>query len=437
MNYSPAKTLILFFLSLICIGTILLSIPISLNKSQEFSILANLFTAVSAVCVTGLSVVSIGSYYTLFGQSVIIVLMEAGALGYMFVSTVAALLLGRMALKDRRIMQELFDITSFKDLKKLLIKAIFFVLAVEGVGVFILTLLYMRHFSFFKALYFGIFSAVSAFCNSGFFPFEDSLTSFDIYPSILAVFTVLIIVGGLGFFVMVDIYDTYKEKRLHLSLHTKVVFSATIVILFVSFLFFFVFADWSFLGGSNLMQTISNSIFMSASARTAGFNTIDMGTVSPFLKFFIIIVMAIGAAPASAAGGLKITTLVIVIAFIRSFVKSEDEVVLFKKRIPDDIVKKASVIFILFVLLLAMFAAVLILFEPDKKPIDLLFETVSAFATCGLSVNLTNTISPQGQVTLIFAMITGRIGILTLLLSIVNTKKRNTIRYPEDKILVG
>jgi trk system potassium uptake protein TrkH len=364
--------------------------------------------------------------------------METGALGYMFVSTAAAIVFGRMSLKDRRIMQELFDITSYKDLKKLLLKAIFFVLAVEGIGAFSLTLLYLQKFSFLKSLYLGIFSSITAFCNSGFALFDDSMISFANSPSILFVFTILIIAGGLGFFVMVDIYDTYKENRLHLSLHTKVVIYATIIIMALSILFFMIEGGSSFFKGKGFFYSISNSIFNAASARTAGFTTIETSAFSEFSKFFIILIMAIGAAPASATGGLKVTTLAIVIAFVRSFVRSDNDVVLFKRRIPEDLVQKAAVIFIVFVLLLAAFTAVLILFEPHKKPIDLLFETVSAFATTGLSINLTTqNLSIGGQWTIIFAMLTGRIGILTLLLSIIKTKKISRIKYPTERLMAG
>lgn len=354
----------------------------------------------------------------------------------MFVSTAAALLLGRMALKDRRIMQELFDITSFKDLKKMLFKAVSFVLAVEAAGAIALAVLYFQKYSFFKSIYFGVFSAISAFCNAGFFLYEDSLASYANDPLILAVFSILIISGGIGFFVLVDIYDAWKEKRLHLSLHSKVVFTATGIILAVSFLFFIIYGSLTFFKGESILYALSNSFFSAASARTAGFNTIDMSVYNGFSKMLLIIFMAIGAAPASTAGGLKVTTLVIIIAFIRSFLKSQSEVVIFKKRISEDIVKKASIIFILFTMLTAAFSAVLILLEIDKYPIDILFETVSAFSTTGLSMNTTPNLSQAGRIVIILAMATGRIGILTLLISVIDVKHPK-VRYPEDKILVG
>ncbi|MDR1434195.1 potassium transporter TrkG [Candidatus Endomicrobiellum devescovinae] len=201
MKFSPAKTLILFFLGLIVAGAALLSLPAS-NSFSKFSFITNLFTSVSAVCVTGLSVVDIGEYYSTFGQSIILILIQLGGLGYMFVSTVITLLLGKVALKDRRIMQELFDVSSFKGLKYLLSKAIIFVLGIEFVGAVVLILIFLRDFSFLRAVYLGIFHSISAFCNAGFSVFNNSLAMFAGNPAVIYTVSILIILGGLGFFVM-------------------------------------------------------------------------------------------------------------------------------------------------------------------------------------------------------------------------------------------
>jgi trk system potassium uptake protein TrkH len=437
MNFSPSKTLISFFLIIITIGTILLSLPISLNNNVQPSLLTNLFTAVSATCVAGLSVIQIADYYSIFGQIVILVLIQIGGLGYMFVSTVAAILFGKMALKDRRILQELFDITSFQDLKKLLTKTIIFVFAIEILGALLLTIFYLKQFPFLKSAYFGIFTSISAFCNSGFSPFNNSLCDFFYNPAILSVLMVLSIIGGLGFFVMIDIYDTYKEKRLHISLNSKIVLVFSLVILVCSFIFFMVYGENSFFKDEGVLYSVINSLFGAASVRTAGFNTIEMSVYNEFAKMLFVIVMAIGAAPAGTAGGLKVTTLAVVIVFLRSFLKSKEEVTIFNKKIPDDIVQKATVIFVLFVILIAVFSSILILLEPDKDVMDIFFEVVSAFSTTGLSINLTDKLSSYGRIVIILAMIVGRIGILTLLLSVVNSNRKMKLKYPEERILVG
>jgi len=217
-----------------------LSLPAA-RSSGSFSFITSLFTSVSAVCVTGLSVVNICEYYSTFGQIVILILVQLGGVGYMFVSTFVALLFGKIALKDRRIMQDIFDISSFSDLKKLLLKAVFFVLVIEFTGAVILTFIFLRSFSFLKSVYLGMFYSITAFCNAGFGFFCDSLVGFANDPVLLYVISVLVLIGGLGFFVIVDIYDTYREKHLHLRTNTKVVLFVSLAITFFAFILVFIF----------------------------------------------------------------------------------------------------------------------------------------------------------------------------------------------------
>lgn len=357
----------------------------------------------------------------------------------MFVSTVVTLLIGKMALKDRRIMQEIFDVSSFKDLKKLLVKAVIFVLAIEAAGAVVLTFIFLKEFPFFESCYLGLFHSVTAFCNAGFSPFPDSLVSYSGNPLMLYTMSALIILGGLGFFVIVDIYDTYKDKHIHLSLHTKVVLSMTAGILLFGFaVFMFSSGAGIFKDGSLFFETVNNAFFQTVSARTAGFASVPADSFSEFTEIILIFLMSVGAAPGSTAGGIKITTLALVFVFVRSMVKADADFVLFKRRIPNDLVKKALTIFIIFFACVAVLSAALILLEADKRPIDVVFEAVSAFATVGLSVGVTPLLSPWGKVLIIFAMIVGRIGILTILiLMLTSGKQRKSINYPEARILVG
>lgn len=438
MNYSPAKTLLLFFLGLITIGTIILSLPISLKTDADFSLMINIFTATSAVCVTGLTLVPINEYFSGFGQTVIILLVQFGGMGYMFVSTVVTLLIGKMALKDRRIMKEMFDITSYKDLKKLLIKAVIFVLTIEAAGALLLTFGFMGEHSFLESLYLGAFHSIAAFCNAGFSPFADSLAGYSGSPVILYTTAALILLGGLGFFVIVDIYDTYKEKHIHLSTHTKVVLSMTAAIVLFGFLFFMFSKEMGVLSGNSISYIINNSFFQAVSARTAGFSTIPTSLFNEFTEIILIFLMSIGAAPGSTAGGIKITTLVLVFIFVRSMIRSDDDFVLFKRRIPDDLIKKALTIFVIFFASTAVLSAALVLLEPSKRPIDVVFEVVSAFGTVGLSVGITPGLSFGGKILIIFSMIAGRLGILTLLiLMLTSGNKKKRIKYPEARIMVG
>lgn len=438
MNYSPAKTLILFFLGLIAVGMLLLSLPVARNLQFDFSLLTSLFTATSAVCVTGLAVVPIGEYYTTFGQTIIMLLVQFGGLGYMFVSTVVTLLIGKMALKDRRMMQEIFDISSFKDLKKLLYKAVLFVISIEAIGAVVLTISFMQDFSFAKSCYLGVFHSIAAFCNAGFSPFASSMMEYAHTPSILYPLIALIILGGLGFFVLVDLYDTYKSKRLHLTIHTKVVLSLSAVIIIFGFIYFLLSQEVGIIKGRDFVYSVNNSLFQAVSARTAGFVSIPPELFSKFTKIILIFLMSIGAAPGSTAGGLKVTTLALVFVFVRGMLKSDEDFVLFKRRMPTDLIYKALTIFIIYYVSIAILSAILVLFEGGRQPIDLVFEIVSAFATVGLSTGITPDLSVGGKVVTIIAMIFGRIGIITILiLMLTSTKTKKHIRYPEARVMVG
>ncbi|MDR1417821.1 MAG: hypothetical protein LBI80_01465 [Endomicrobium sp.] len=435
MKYSPAKTLALFFIILIVVGVALLSLPASYNSEVEYSFITSLFTSVSAVCVTGLSVVNIGEYYSKFGQIIILFLVQIGGLGYMFISTVLTLLLGKISLKDRRIMQDMFEVSSFNGLKKLLSKAVFFVLAIEFLGALLLTINFLKDFSFFKSVYLGIFYSIMSFCNAGFSIFNDSMMSFSQNPGVLYIVSILILLGGLGFFVIVDIYDYYKEKRLYLSIHTKIVLSMS--------LSFTVFAFTMFLfsksvAGHGFFYLINNSFFEAVSSRTAGFCSIPIELLNEFTESVIIFFMSIGAAPGSTAGGVKITTLALVFVFIRSVLTGDDDYVLFKRRIPFDLIKKALVIFIVFFALIFLFSAIVILHEDNLKPIAVVFEVVSALATVGMSLGITEELSLASKIYIIIAMLVGRVGILTLFVLMLDpSHEKKRVRYPEGRILVG
>jgi trk system potassium uptake protein TrkH len=434
MKFSPAKTLILFFLGLIATGTALLSLPAA-HSFSRFSFITNLFTAVSAVCVTGLSVVNISEYYSTFGQIVILALTQLGGLGYMFVSTVITLLLGKMALKDRRIMQELFDVSSFNGLKYLLSKAIIFVLGIELIGAIALTLIFLKDFSFLRSIYLGIFFSITAFCNAGFSAFNGSVAMFDNNPAILYILAILILLGGLGFFVIVDIYDRHKEKRRHLSTHTKVVLFVTAIIVCLLFLLF-LFS--SALKGHGLFYLINNAFFQAVSFRSAGFYTVVPSLFDDFTECLLMIFMAIGGAPGSTAGGMKITTVALICVFVKSVLTGNEDYVLFKRRIPADLMRKALVIFIIFFALISVLSLVLMLQENYLRPISVIFEVISAFATVGLSLDVTPDLSLAGKIYILIAMMIGRIGILTILILMVNPiAEKKKIKYPEGRVLVG
>ncbi|MDR1784592.1 MAG: hypothetical protein LBQ99_02520 [Endomicrobium sp.] len=437
MNYYPTKRVVSFFLGLIIFGIVFLSLPVAhTHNSSKFSFITNIFMSVSAVCVTGLSVVNTGEYYSTFGQIVILLLVQLGGIGYMFVSTVVTMLLGNVTLKDRRIMQDIFDISSFSSLKKLISKAVFFVLSIELFGTLVLTFIFLRDFPFLRAVYFGIFYSVMAFCNAGFSLFDDSLVKFADNSILLYMVSFLIVFGRLGFFVIADIYDTYRERRLHFSTHTKIVLYWSAIITFFAFILF-LFSN--VFKGQGVFYSINNAFFQAVSPRTAGFYSVPINLFNEFTCIVLLFLMSIGSSSGGTAGGIKFTTLALTFVFIKSILKSNDEFILFKRRIPVELVRRALAIFIIFFVSIIFFSVFLILLETYINPLAIVFEIVSAFATVGLSLGITADLSFAGKVLIIIAMILGRVGILTIMIFMTNpvARKKKNIRYPESRILVG
>lgn len=438
MIVSPVKTIIIFFIALILFGTALLCLPFAKQDNVAFSLITCLFTATSAVCVTGLSVVNIGDYFTNFGQIVILLLLQIGGLGYMLVSTSLGLLLGKMALKDRKIMQELFDISSFNELFKLLKKAVLVVLCIEFVGAVVLTIGFLKDFGLKQAIYYGIFHSVSAFCNAGFSIFTNSLESFSGNPTVLYILITLVVLGGLGFFVLVDILDKVRGKNVKLTFHSKVILWMTAGLILFGFVVFCIGQLAVFVKQGSLSWVINNSIFQAISSRTAGFNTLLMEQMTPFTTMFLIMLMFVGGGPGSTAGGIKITTLALVFVFIRAVIKGQDSYILAKQDIDSDLVRKALLVFILMTVLVVLFISLMLLVEPNLDPVKVIFESVSGFCTVGLSLGITSKLSITGKVLLILAMFVGRIGAITILVYLVNRKPIvNNIKYPDGKILIG
>lgn len=438
MKFSPVKTIILFFIALILVGTALLCLPFARHDNAVFSFISCLFTATSAVCVTGLSVVDVGSYFNTFGQIIILALVQIGGLGYMLVSTGLGLILGKMALKDRQIMQELFDISSFDELFKLLKKAVAVVLCIEMIGAAFFAFSFAKIYPVTKAIYLGIFYSITSFCNAGFSVFSNSLENFSQTPSILYTSVVLIILGGIGFFVLVDIIDKFVRKNVRLTFHSKAILWMTGGLVLFAFLSFLCAEYFTLIKDHSLSYVINNSLFQAVSARTAGFNSIPTNTMTTFSTFVIIMLMFIGGGPGSTAGGIKITTLILLFVFIRSALKGDNEFPLAKKNMDEDLVKKAVLVFILMLFFVSVFILLLLYTQPHLEMSKVIFEAVSGFCTVGLSLGITAQFTLTGKIILIIAMLVGRIGAITILVYLMNTKfiPRN-IKYPEGKLLIG
>ena len=426
-NNSALLPIILFFVGLIVLGTVLLCLPFT-RVSPDLSVLNCLFTVTSAVCVTGLSVVNISQYFTLSGQIIIMCLVQIGAFGYMVVSTGLGFLLGKIALKDRKIMQELFDISSFNDLFKLLKKAMLIVLCIELVGAIILTLNFMGSYPLQKAILLGIFHSVTAFCNAGFSLFENSVEPFANSAAVLWTLSALILLGGLGFFVLVDIIDKFYSKTKRLTFHSEVILWITSFLIVGAAIVLFL-GNFNFFADKSFAFILNNSIFQSLSFRTAGFNSIPVTELSAPIAFFTLALMFIGGGPGSTA---------LVFVFVRSLLKGDPEYNLAKKNIDIDLIKKALLIFIVMVSLLFLFIFAMLCVEQNIEPLKIIFEVVSAFCTVGLSLGITSSITVLGKIILIVAMFVGRIGAVTILIYIVNTKTvKNNIRYPDGRLMIG
>lgn len=437
MNFSPPKAILFFFLAIIVLGTALLSLPFSLAHGGHISVLANLFTSTSSVCVTGLSVVDIGTYYSFFGQLVILLLIQAGGLGYMVLSTALGLFFGKISLKERAIIKETMDVSSFAGLLGLLKRIIAIVFIIESAGAVILTLIFWKHFSFGKALYYGIFHSISAFCNAGLSPFKDNLESYANNYMVLITIAGLIILGGIGFLVLLELGKLARGKEVRLSLHSRIVLFMTFLLTFSGLAFFWGFENHNTLLNKGLGFGFVNSFFQSVTARTAGFDSLPMAMLTPLTALLLIILMFIGASPGGTGGGVKTSTFAVIMVFLSSVLQEKDDANVYGKRLSLEIIHKSIAIFILSLFVVSI-SALLLISTQQGSTLNLLFESVSAFGTVGLSRGITSSLNDIGQFIIIVTMITGRIGVLAFLVAFLGKSlEPSLIKYPEGKVLIG
>ena len=444
---NPAKVLALGFLIMILIGALLLSMPFAAEKGITVTPFQALFTATSAVCVTGLKVIETATSYSLFGELIILCLIQLGGLGFMLFATSVLVLSGkRITLRNRMLLHETMSIPGLSGTVRLSIRFVLIVISVEIVGSIILAIRFVPIFGLWKGIYYGVFHAVSAFCNAGFdlFGAAGSLTTFFTDPSVLLTVAALIVIGGLGFAVLADIQSSGFRFR-KLNLHSKIAIFMTGLLL-ISGLVFFTGVEWNNAGtlsrdAATTPQKLLNAFFQSVTTRTAGFNAIPQNNLSDAGKLFSILLMFVGASPASTGGGIKTTTIFVIFVLIKSVFKGRDDVYAFKKRLPLVLIRTSISIFFLGLMLLA--AGLLFMEVSDQmsgfSSIDLLFEEASALGTIGLSVIGPENLTRQTQVWLMLLMFFGRVGPLTMMLSLTRRRSGNPqgVRYPEEQIIVG
>lgn len=435
---SGVQILALGFAIVILIGAVILTLPISSKSGNATNFLDSLFTATSAVCVTGLVTLDTGTYWNEFGQVVIMLLIEVGGLGFMAFTTLLAILLRRrITLRDRLIMQEAMNTFSIQGLVKMVERIVLFTVLVQIIGGVLLATQFIKDYGFLKGLYFGIFHSVSAFCNAGFdlFGGYSSVTSYSTNAIVLITLSIIII--GLGFTVIIELLKYKTDRRL--STHTKLVLLMTSILLFGGILFMFAleYNNPETLGPMSIKNKILNAIFSGVSPRTAGFNSISLDKMTSGGKFLTIILMYIGGSPGSTAGGLKTATFGIIVLTVVSVIKGREDTELFGRRLSKELVYRAFAILMISFSLVVVVTMLLCITQPKEQFIDLLYEATSAFATVGLTTGVTQRLNFIGKIIIMITMYFGRVGPLTVALALTNKRKNKGYRYPETKILIG
>lgn len=440
INLTPPQILALGFLVVILTGTVLLSLPISSADGNPCSLMDALFTATSATCVTGLIVVDTGTFFSLFGQLIIIILIQIGGLGLMTMSVLFALAVGkRIMLKERLIMQEALNQINIEGIVRVTKYLLLLTFLFEGLAALILGVHWIPDLGVKKAFYYGVFHSISAFCNAGFDLFSVSLVNYRGDLIVNLTITFLVIAGGIGATVLFELRSCLVNRHWRLSLHTKMVLTITTVLIVLGMVVIYLleFHNPESLASLSFREKILTSYFQAVVPRTAGFNTLPIGELYKSTLFFMIIMMFIGASPGSTGGGIKTTTFGTMAALVISIIKGKREVEIFNRTIPSDTISKALSIFLISLGAVVASTMVLLITE-NANSLEILFEVVSAFGTVGLSMGLTPHLTTTGKLVIIFTMFLGRVGPLTLAFALTQRNKvRSQIKYPEEKITVG
>lgn len=432
------QILALGFLLLILVGATLLSLPISSKNGEYTNFLDAMFTSTSAVCVTGLITLNTSTHWSIFGQTVIMTLIEIGGLGFMSFAVLISLILGKkITLRERLVMQEAMNTYSIQGLVKMVKYVLAFTVSVQFFGALLLSTQFVPEYGASKGAFYSIFHSISAFCNAGFDLFGTSLVNFSDNSVVILVISTLIIIGGLGFTVLLEIYEFKGMKKL--SLHSKLVLIATGILIFggAILMLLFEYKNPDTIGAMNIKDKLLNSFFASVSPRTAGFNSVSTSDMTLASKFLTIILMLIGGSPGSTAGGLKTVTCSILVLTVISVIKGREDTEVFGRRFTKEIVYKAFTIVFIGLSLVIGVTMILSYTEVGASFIDLLYESASALGTVGLTLGLTPELSSIGKILIMIMMYLGRVGPLTVMLALTRKKKKSGYKYPEGKILIG
>lgn len=451
----PARLMLVSFGLLAMLGGVLLTLPQSLRDPSHASLVDGLFTATSAVCVTGLAVNTISEAYTPFGQAVLLVLIQIGGLGIMVLSAFFAIVVGqRMRARATAVMAEMIDADSFVSFRRTVLTIVIATLFVEGVGALALWGLFSGYYD----AGFGpeqatplsgpgdlrwaaVFHSVSAFCNAGFSIFRDGMVPFVGSPAVCAVIMLLIVVGGIGFPVLEELARNAlarlrKQRPPRLTLHARAVLLTTAALLGAGTLLF-IPLEWSAsMAHLSLPSKLLAAFFQSVTLRTAGFNTVDFGAMRPATLFVACVFMLVGGSPGSTAGGIKTTTLFVLVGALRAELAGFAKPRMLGRSLGQSTVRRATALAFLSVLLVSIIVFALLLVE-QKDPHRLLFEAVSAFGTVGLSTGITSSLSVPGKIVVMVTMFIGRVGPMTLALALAAKSATQNIELPEERLGIG
>lgn len=438
---TPIQLLVIGYALVVLVGALILTLHISSSEGISQSYIDAVFTTSSAISTTGLTVVDISSFYSLFGQIVVLLIFQIGGLGYMTFFVFFAYALGyKMSLAGRIIAKESLSGPTLGNLFNFFKSVVVFTLFFEGVGAIILSIFWVREYSALRAIYLGIFHSVSAFCTAGFSLFSNSFISYQKSPVINLFIPIICLAGGIGFFVLYDLYNWFRktikrEKQRRLSVHSKLVLIVTLIVIPIGIAVVFFSEKWP--ASMSLVERLIYSTFQCISASTTtGFNTINIGTMNYTCLFMLILLMFIGASPGSTGGGIKTTTFGTIAKFIWAQLRGKKNINLFHRRIPTETINRAFSIFFLFILVVIIDTLILTLTE--KTPfLQILFEVGSALGNVGLSTGITPTLSPIGKIVLSITMFIGRVGPLTIGFSLIGKPKPETFKYPEGEVFVG
>jgi len=426
----PLYFYLLLFITTTLIGSILLYLPVTGNRHLDF--IDAFFTAASAFTVTGLVTVDVSSQFNWLGDTIILLLIQIGGLGIVTVTLLTFILINKhISLKSRYLIMTMWNIDTPGGIIRLMLQFVLYSLVTEAIGTLCIALSFVPKYGLGKGLFLSIFTSISAFNNAGFALFKDNLMSTVNDPIITITVPLLIIMGGLGPLVFLDLAVSHKLAKL--KLHSKIVLSTSLILIVVGTVIFFILENHNTLNHFSLLEKIGTSFFQSVTTRTAGFNSVDIGQISTPTSMMMMLLMFIGGAPVSSAGGIKVTSLVLTLLFIKSTLRNETHASIFKKSIPDRTLRIAVTISLSATIYVLSVSFILSMLNPHTPYITVLFEVISAFGTVGLSMNFTTEYDTMTKIIIIATMLIGKIGILTFIQLFI-TEKKELFYYAKDNV---